>query len=462
MRRRFGTAMLALAILLTMAGGAQAAPRRPPPIVGGHPATAAVAGSVAVVEYDGQTYGFSCTGTLIATNWILTAGHCATDDVTGVALDPGGFRVAVGNAQFSSLHFLTVDQVVPDPLYSVQGYDWDVSLLHLAGSGSAAPTVDLLDPADASLGATGASATAIGWGLTSGTATVLPDQLYETGMTVSNGSICTSAFGPWVFSANQVCAVANPGTTCDGDSGGPLLVFSPNGLPFIDGVANYGAAQCPIAAPAGFASVLAVRDWIISTAGLSAPGLLSATPTLGETTATFALMVDNHGADSDVSLSYIPPGGGTVRTPDTVVSGAGARGVSFQITGLQAGTVYHGTVDIQSSYGATTHPITFRTVDHTAPTLQLIAARGRPGKLARLKYRVADNSFQSRVSITVFRGNRRVFSSAYWLPGLSPMTWTEGFKIPRRRGSFHWCAQASDHDHNVSRQLCEPIKVKWP
>jgi secreted trypsin-like serine protease len=460
-RQAVATGLLALVMLAAAMGVASAAAPRPhPSIVNGNVATSPAAGSVAVVEYDNGSSGFSCTGTLIATNWVLTAGHCATDDVTGLALSPVGFRVGVGNVPYPSLQFLTVDQVVPNPSYSILGNDWDVALLHLSGSGSGAPTIDLLDPADASLGATGAAATAIGWGLTSGTGTVLPNQLYQTGMAIADGSTCSNYYSAGTFSAHQVCATANPGTTCEGDSGGPLLVFSPAGVPFIDGVTNYGDQYCTLGAPAGFAAALAVRDWVMSTAALSAPAVASVTPTLQESTASFAVTISNHGADSRVSMTHSLAGSGTAITPETIVSGVGDRAVGIRLTGLQAGTVYHGEVDVWSSYGPTAHPIVFRTVDHTAPAVQAFAARGRPGKIVRLKYRVADNSGDSHVSITVFRGTHAVLSRVYWLPGVSAMTWQQGFKVPRRHGTYRWCIRASDHDHNLSRQVCEPIKVR--
>jgi trypsin len=459
-RQAITTGLLALVMLAAAAGTVDAAAPRPhPSIVNGDVATSPAAASVAVVEYDGGTFGFACTGTLIATNWVLTAGHCATDDVTGLALSPAGFRVAVGNVTYSSLHFLTVDQVVPHPSYTIAGYDWDVALLHLAGSGSGAPTIDLLDPADASFGATGGAATAIGWGLTSGTGTVLPDQLYQTGMSIAAASTCLNAFGSGIFSVHQVCATSNPGTTCEGDSGGPLLVFSPAGLPFIDGVTDYGDQFCSVSAPAGFVAALAVRGWVMTAAALAAPTVLSATPTLQESTASFALTIANHGADSRVSITHTLAGSGTGTSGETIVSGVGARAVSIRLTGLQAGTVYHGAVEVWSSYGTASDPIVFRTADHTPPALQAFAGHGRPGRVVRLKYRVADNSGDSHVSITVFRGKRAVLRRAYWLPGVSAMSWLQGFKVPRRRGTFRWCIQATDHDHNVSRQVCEPITV---
>ena len=41
---------------------------------------------------------FVCSGTVVSPNVVLTAGHCAVDEATGVPLDPSGFRVVTGNS----------------------------------------------------------------------------------------------------------------------------------------------------------------------------------------------------------------------------------------------------------------------------------------------------------------------------------------------------------------------------
>jgi secreted trypsin-like serine protease len=204
--------------------------------VNGHAPTSWVGGSVAVVEWQSadQASAFRCSGTLVATNWVLTAAHCAIDDATGAAYDLAGYRVAIGDGPVSlRTDWLTVDAAVAHPSYQYGAFDWDAALLRLAGTGSQRPTIDLLDPADASAGGPGAAATALGWGATDGTAQTVPDRLLETGMRIGSAQACAAALGT-DFTANQVCATADPGTSCSGDSGGPLLVFGSDGYPFLD------------------------------------------------------------------------------------------------------------------------------------------------------------------------------------------------------------------------------------
>jgi hypothetical protein len=69
-----------------------------PDIVGGQGALQGQLGFMAFIMYSdsSDTPVFSCSGTLVSSNVVLTAGHCAVDESTGVPFDPSRYRVVTG------------------------------------------------------------------------------------------------------------------------------------------------------------------------------------------------------------------------------------------------------------------------------------------------------------------------------------------------------------------------------
>src|SRR3954467_6463445 len=109
-------------------------------IVGGSNAAAGEFPSVAEITF-GQS--FLCTGTLIAPNWVLTAGHCGS--ITGAAVaSPAAWPaplidVYLGSNKAGQGTPATVAQAIVEPSYlATTGYD--VTLLQLAAPASQGPT----------------------------------------------------------------------------------------------------------------------------------------------------------------------------------------------------------------------------------------------------------------------------------------------------------------------------------
>ena len=97
--------MALLALLLVPSAAVAAFPagassRLQPRVIGGAPAAPTAYPYAARIIVDGLG---SCTGTLIASRFVLTAGHCATEIANGAAItDPSRFHVRVGNARPAS------------------------------------------------------------------------------------------------------------------------------------------------------------------------------------------------------------------------------------------------------------------------------------------------------------------------------------------------------------------------
>ncbi len=211
-----------------------------------------------------QLGDFLCGGSILSSEWILTAQHCV-DAVTAsqVTVMPGVTFLSDDGQQFG------VDQIVRFPGYNGEVSDGrDVALLHLSQAlqfTAAIQPIALVSAADVAAGATqaGVTATASGWGDTQGGGDV-SDHLLAADMPIR----AESQFG----SLTEDQMFAGDGTSvCQGDSGGPLTVQGQNG-PILVGVASWVIHGCPVDEPGAFARVSSFIQWIADTTGIGAGG----------------------------------------------------------------------------------------------------------------------------------------------------------------------------------------------
>src|SRR5690349_4540025 len=132
-RSTLRAALVAGALLLAGATPASA-------IVGGHNTASGAYPSVARITFGAS---FLCTGTLIAPNWVLTAGHCGS--ITGAAVaSPAAWPaplidVEIGGDTDTQGEQVPVSQAIVEPSYlATSGYD--VTLLKLSRNAAEAPT----------------------------------------------------------------------------------------------------------------------------------------------------------------------------------------------------------------------------------------------------------------------------------------------------------------------------------
>lgn len=238
-------------------------------VVGGHetaPGAWPFAGALVEHGSPDARSGQFCGATLIAPRLALTAAHCVTrPGSTAVVrrrldLIVGQHRLSAGKRGRAAIIEIRVH-----PAYSPTTFAWDAALIRLARPLAAAPAT-LPGTLESSL-APGTALVAIGWGATNLAGSSFPDALHEASLEVQPDDTCRSTYGNEFDAGSVLCAGVTAGgiDTCDGDSGGPLLLPGPSGAILI-GITSFGGACGAADTPGGYTRVSALVPWLAAKA----------------------------------------------------------------------------------------------------------------------------------------------------------------------------------------------------
>jgi Trypsin len=250
------------------------APKLRQQIVGGLPAAAGTAPWLAYIQNVVGSRRYGCTGTVVAPNLVLTAGHCGEDITTGSVYPPGGYTVVTGSLDYndsSARQLSGVSQVIVYPGFNRITTDGDAALLVLS-TPTTAPPIALATPGAAGLLTPGSADLITGWGETiGGDTSSSPTALRWATTVLQSSSYCnyTLAFGPF-DPATELCTINAPTyatSTCFGDSGGPLLandLTGQLGTPTEVGITSRVVGYCSTTYPDIFTRVDTIYPWVQS------------------------------------------------------------------------------------------------------------------------------------------------------------------------------------------------------
>ncbi|MFT3698866.1 MAG: trypsin-like serine protease [Kofleriaceae bacterium] len=195
--------------------------------------------NVVSIEVGTGSHAGLCTGTLITTEWVLTAAHCVLPSELGVSTQAevtATIKVNYGSVRLGGTQ-VTAQDSMPDPDFNInQLGSHDAGLIHLSDP------ITTITPAplnfEASAAPVGITVTMVGFGASNGQTQSGAGTEREVEQTTIH---CSSLEGS---DANLLCYDQTDGKgKCNGDSGGPSFA-SINGRLTEVGITSFGDQTC--------------------------------------------------------------------------------------------------------------------------------------------------------------------------------------------------------------------------
>lgn len=408
--RRLVIVLIGIALGVSAIGAIPAQATSPsisPRIVGGAPSSITASPWQVLLRVNSTL----CSGSVIASSWVVTAAHC----VKGLDTSRISAYAGITNlTEQSGTSQLAVSSVIVHPDFNDRTFQNDIALIGLAApiipSASVQPIAlpATVDPA--TWPPAGTPAQISGWGSASfggspsGTLLTAPIQVL-----LGPGQTGCGSYGSDFFPAQVICAGVPAGgiDACQGDSGGPLVVGE-GGIPVIAGIVSVGN-ECALAQyPGLYTRVTTYLPWIRQYVPVAASAPLPpATPT------AIALA----GERAAIAWTQSPTTGGSPITGYTATANPGSASCTTTdttcvISGLRAGVNYSFSVVATNAAGTSSATAT-ASLTRAVDGVMAIGVNVRSSRLAKwagIKVRTGDRvkavSLSKRICATTQLGVR--------------------------------------------------------
>uniref|UniRef100_A0A673CRH2 Peptidase S1 domain-containing protein n=1 Tax=Sphaeramia orbicularis TaxID=375764 RepID=A0A673CRH2_9TELE len=217
---------------------------------------------------------YTCAGTLIADNFVITAAQCFSSSNPNV----GDWTVFLGHQRTNPNEVSrTVTTIILHPNYDSNTNNNDIALLRLS---SPVTFTDYIRPvclaASDSVFNSGTDSWVTGWGtVQEGVLLPFPGTLQEVEVPVLGNRQCNCLNGVGTVTDNMICAGLLEGgkDSCQGDSGGPMV--SKQGSVWVQsGIVSFGFGCARPNLPGVYSRVSQYESWISSHITSDQPGFV--------------------------------------------------------------------------------------------------------------------------------------------------------------------------------------------
>lgn len=207
-----------------------------------------------------------CAGSLIDDRHILTAAHCVAhmsrNDVANLKIRLGAHYIKRGNEP--GTHESKAARVVRHKGFSQQTLHWDVAIITMETPAPLNnPNIRPVCLPSGSQTYAEQTATVTGWGSLRENGPQ-PEELMEVTVRIWENAECKSTYGkaaPGGIESHMLCAGQKGKDSCNGDSGGPMVMGTGSTWSQI-GVVSWGIGCGKSHYPGVYTRVTVVRDWI--------------------------------------------------------------------------------------------------------------------------------------------------------------------------------------------------------
>ncbi|XP_059478407.1 transmembrane protease serine 9-like [Neocloeon triangulifer] len=223
---------------------------------------------------------YLCGGSLISTNFVVTAGHCVSGFSTWVVYIGGISRSS--NTETGEQR-ATAAKGFTHPNFNSGTLANDIAFLQFSSPFTLDDFVNVIrlpKTSDATNSFVGTTVTVSGYGKTSNTAGPSNALMFVSLLTISNAQ-CMQKYGSRYVLSTTICTAAYPDkSTCNGDSGGPMVYKEADGKFTLLGIVSYGSSSSCNQNPTGFTRVPSYVGYISNVTNIQTDNMLKFTVSL--------------------------------------------------------------------------------------------------------------------------------------------------------------------------------------
>ena len=105
---------------------------------------------------------------------------------------------------------------------------------------------------------------------------------------------------------------------------------------------------------------------------------------------------------------------------------------------------------------------TYDVPDTSAPVVKALASVGKRGTVAKLKYKVADDTGKSVEALAIFRGKKVIARLSGDLGQALNKVYHFKWRVPRtlKKGKYRFCVVSGDEAENISKRSCATLRIR--